>query len=96
MTSRYYVTYDICDPRRLRRVFHILKGAGEHVQLSVFCCDLSDRQREALLLQLGEAIQPSEDQVLFIDLGPTDGVGADRVIALGQPHEPREPGPVIA
>ena len=95
MTSRFYVTYDVCDPRRLRKVFQILKGAGQHVQLSVFCCDLSARQKEVLLLDLGAVIQPSEDQVLFIDLGPTDGVAPDRVTALGQPHEPREPGPVV-
>jgi len=95
VTNRYYVTYDICDARRLRRVFKVLKGAGEHVQYSVFCCDLSPRQREALMLDLADTIVPSEDQVLFIDLGPTDGVGAGRVTALGQPHEPREPGPVV-
>ncbi len=95
MTSRFYVTYDVCDPRRLRRVFKILKGTGDHVQLSVFCCDLSSRQREALLLDLAEAILPSEDQVLFIELGPTDGIAPERVTALGRPHEPREPGPVI-
>lgn len=96
MTNRYYVTYDVCDPRRLRKVFQILKGAGEHVQLSVFCCDLSARQKEALLLNLVSAIQPSEDQVLLIDLGPTDGVAPERVTAIGQPHEPQVPGPAIA
>ena len=95
MTNRYYVTYDICDPRRLRKVFQILKGAGEHVQLSVFCCDLSARQWETLMLDLGSAIQPTEDQVLFIDLGPTDGIAPGRVTALGQPHEPQQPGPVV-
>jgi len=95
VTNRYYVTYDICDPRRLRKVFQILKGAGEHVQLSVFCCDLSARQWETLMLDLGSAIQPTEDQVLFIDLGPTDGIAPGRVAALGQPHEPRAPGPVV-
>lgn len=95
MTNRYYVTYDIADPRRLRRVFQIMKGAGQHVQLSVFCCDLSDRQREVLLLELSEAIMPSEDQVLLIDLGPTEGVAPERVTTLGQPHSPSEPGPVI-
>lgn len=95
MTSRYYVTYDICDPRRLRKVFQILKGVGEHVQLSVFCCDVSARQLEGLRLDLAEVIQPGEDQVLFIELGPTDGVAASRVTALGRPHEPQEPGPVI-
>ena len=95
MTNRYYVTYDIADPKRLRRVFQIMKGAGEQVQLSVFCCDLSDRQREALLLDLSEAILPSEDQVLVIDMGPTEGVGSDRVSSLGRPHDASEPGPVI-
>lgn len=95
MSNRYYVTYDIADPRRLRRVFQIMKGAGEHVQLSVFCCDLSARQKEALLLQLSDAIMPSEDQVLLIDLGPTEGVAPERVTTLGQPHSPGEPGPVI-
>ena len=95
MTNRYYVTYDICDSKRLRRVFKVLKGAGEHVQYSVFCCDLSPRQREALMLDLGGTIVPSEDQVLFIDLGPTGGIAPDRVTVLGQPHAPREPGPVV-
>lgn len=95
MTTRYYITYDICDPRRLRKVFQILKGAGEHVQLSVFCCDLSARMKEALLLDLVSVIEPREDQVLFIDLGPTDGVAADRVAAIGRPHRVRAPGPVI-
>ena len=95
MTSRYYVTYDICDPRRLRRVFQILKGRGEHVQLSVFCCDLSARQKEALLFDLGSVIKPGEDQVLVIDLGPTDGVAPERVCSIGRPHDPGVPGPVI-
>jgi CRISPR-associated protein Cas2 len=96
LTNRLYVTYDICDPRRLRKVFQILKGVGEHVQLSVFCCDVSARQLEALMLRLGEEILPSEDQVLFIDLGPTEGVAESRVRALGRPHDPRLPGPTIA
>ncbi len=47
------------------------------------------------MLDLGSAIEPGEDQVLFIDIGPTDGAGADRVSSLGRPHQPRAPGPVI-
>ena len=95
MTHRFYVTYDICHPKRLRRVFKIMKGCGQHVQLSVFCCDLSPRQKETLLLDLGSTIQPSEDQVLFIDLGPTDGLAADLVSAIGRPHAPRIPGALV-
>jgi CRISPR-associated protein Cas2 len=95
VTTRYYVTYDISDPKRLRKVFQILKGIGEHVQLSVFCCDVTGRQLEGLLIDLSDVIAPAEDQVLFIELGPTRGVASARVRALGRPHEPRAPGPVI-
>jgi CRISPR-associated protein Cas2 len=95
LTRRYFVTYDIADPKRLRLVFRIMKGAGEHVQLSVFRCDLSDRQVESLLGDLQQVIQPREDQVLVIDMGPTRGIPPQQVRALGRAYEPREPGAVI-
>lgn len=97
MTRRYFVTYDIADPKRLRLVFiRTMKGAGEHVQLSVFRCDLSERQVEELMSDLQQVIQAREDQVLIIDLGPTRGVSALQVRALGRAYDPREPGAVIA
>jgi CRISPR-associated protein Cas2 len=96
LTRRYFVTYDIADPKRLRLVFRIMKGAGEHVQLSVFRCDLSERQVEELVSDLQQVIQPREDQVLVVDLGPTRGVSAQQVRALGRAYDPREPGAVIA
>lgn len=95
MTSRYYVAYDIANPKRLRKVLQIMKGAGEKAQFSVFCCDLSDRQREGLLLDLGSVIQPSEDQVLFIDLGPTTGLASDRVFSIGRKHEVPVPSATV-
>ena len=42
----YVVTYDICDPKRLRRVYETLRGHGDHLQLSVFRCDLTRRELE--------------------------------------------------
>lgn len=67
------VAYDISDPKRLRKVFKTLKGFGQHLQLSVFRCDLTDSQRIRLVAQLGAVIHHDEDQVMFVDLGPTDG-----------------------
>lgn len=93
---RYVVTYDICDPKRLDRVFRIMKGTGEHVQLSVFCCDLSERQRERLVLDLLAVIHAGEDQVLLIDLGPTEGACPEQVRALGLACDLPRPAPVIA
>ena len=52
----YVVTYDIRDPRRWRRIFRIMKGYGEWVQLSVFQCRLN-RQRHAELIALGVKIK---------------------------------------
>ncbi len=37
---RYLVSYDICDPKRLRRVAKILEGFGTRLQYSVFECPL--------------------------------------------------------
>jgi len=90
VTKRYFVTYDIADPDRLRRVFKVMKGAGDHVQFSVFRCDLSDVQREVLLAKLRAEIHAVEDQVLFIDLGPSEGEAEGRVSALGRSYD--EPG----
>jgi CRISPR-associated protein Cas2 len=80
------VTYDIRDSRRLRQVFRILKNWGDHLQLSVFECQLTASEYVSLRTELGAVIHHELDQVLFIDLGPTAKRG-DRVIeALGQPY----------
>ena len=73
MRRLYIVAYDISDPKRLRRVFKTLKGYGEHLQLSVFRCDLSASQRLQLAAKLRHTIEHSEDQVMFVDLGPSEG-----------------------
>lgn len=90
MKTRYIVTYDITNAERLRRVHSILKGAGEWLQYSVFECDLSDREQQELLLDLGLQINAREDQVLFIDLGPAEGRAASCIAALGRPYVKRE------
>ena len=86
MRTRYIVSYDISDAKRLRRVFKTLRGWGDHLQFSVFRCDLSARERVELGAALSAAIDHSADQVLFIDLGPPEGRAADCVEALGRPY----------
>ena len=41
MRHTYIVSYDISDPKRLRKVFRICQDYGNHLQYSVFECDLS-------------------------------------------------------
>ncbi|HUT57607.1 MAG TPA: CRISPR-associated endonuclease Cas2, partial [Phycisphaerae bacterium] len=40
MRRRYLVTYDISDDKRRDLVFKTLRDRGDHVQFSVFLCEL--------------------------------------------------------
>lgn len=86
MRSSYLVCYDICDDKRLRKVFQCVRGYGDHLQYSVFECQLTPTDLIRLRSELAALIHHKEDQVLFVDLGPSEGRG-DRVItALGKPY----------
>jgi CRISPR-associated protein Cas2 len=86
MRSTYLVCYDICEDKRLRKVFQIVRGYGDHLQYSVFECQLTPPDLVRLRSELSGIIHHTEDQVLFVCLGPSQGRG-DRVItALGKPY----------
>lgn len=70
----FIVTYDIANQRRWRRVFKMLHGYGEWMQLSVFQCRLSRRRRMELETELRELLKNGEDHVLVIDVGPAKNV----------------------
>jgi CRISPR-associated protein Cas2 len=95
MRQRYIVTYDIRDPRRLRQVFRTLKGYGEHLQLSVFRCDLTRMALAQLKDRLSACLNAREDQVLLIDIGPAEGRAAEAVESLGRACAEMQKGPAI-
>ena len=84
MRNRYIVTYDISDDDRRNRVFKAMRGYGDHIQYSVFRCDLSDRERVTMISHLHPLIDHNEDQILLFDLGPVEGRAANCVNALGR------------
>jgi CRISPR-associated protein Cas2 len=86
MRTTYIVTYDICDPKRLRKAFKVCKAHGVHLQLSVFECDLSEADLVKLKYQLAGIIHATEDQVLFVELGPTASRGSRVIESLGIPY----------
>lgn len=86
MRQTYVVTYDISDPKRLRKVYELMLGYGDHLQLSVFRCELDRTELVALKSQLGKLIHHSADQVMFVDVGPTDGRGSTSIDAMGKPY----------
>ena len=86
MRKSYLVCYDIANDKRLRKVFKIMRGYGDHLQFSVFECQLTATDLVRLRAELGGVIHHEEDQVLFVDLGTAEGRG-DRVItALGKAY----------
>ena len=86
MRTSYLVCYDIADEKRLRKVFKMMRGFGDHLQYSVFECQLTPMDLVRCRNELSKIIHHEEDQVLFVDLGPAEGRG-DRVItALGKPY----------
>jgi CRISPR-associated protein Cas2 len=84
MRNVVFVSYDISDDKRLRAVYRYMRGRGEHVQYSVFRCELSATERARLIMGLADLIDHDADQVLLIDIGPAEGRGADSVEALGR------------
>ena len=86
MRKSYLICYDISDDKRLRKVFKVMRAYGDHLQYSVFECQLRPVDLVQLKAELATVIHHNQDQVLFVDLGPAEGRG-DRVItALGKPY----------
>jgi CRISPR-associated protein Cas2 len=86
MRTTYLICYDICDEKRLRRVFKICKDYGSHLQYSVFESDLSQMEKAELERKLAAEINVREDQVLFVELGPATGRGERVIQALGRAY----------
>lgn len=84
MRQTFVVSYDISDPKRLRRVYRLMRGWGDHIQLSVFRCELNPRELVELRYQLSGVINHLEDQVLFVDVGPVEGRGATSIRSIGR------------
>lgn len=85
MRQTYIVSYDVSDDKRLRQVFKTLKGWGDHLQYSVFRCDLNPRELIELRTMLSGIIHHDEDQVLFVDVGPADGRALSAFGTIGRP-----------
>ncbi|MBZ0154331.1 MAG: CRISPR-associated endonuclease Cas2 [Planctomycetes bacterium] len=84
----YFVSYDISDDHRRNQVFQVCKDFGNHVQYSVFLCELDRRELVLLREQLRELIHHGEDQVLLVDVGPAVADVLSSMDVLGQPYAP--------
>jgi len=83
MRTIYLVTYDVSDPKRLRRTFRTMRRYGDHLQLSVFRCALNEREKIRMISQLKEIINSQEDQIIIAELGPETGRGQHTIETIG-------------
>jgi CRISPR-associated protein Cas2 len=88
----YLVAYDICEPKRLRKVAHTCEDFGFRRQYSVFLCRLSALDLVRLKSRLYDIINLQEDQVLFI---PLCSRCAEGIEALGKPVERHDAKDVV-
>jgi CRISPR-associated protein Cas2 len=86
------VAYDICNPKRLRKVAQTCEDFGFRRQYSVFLCRLTSTDLVRLKRKLYDIIDLDKDQVLFIPL-------CDRCVAqieaLGRPVEAHDTKDVV-
>jgi len=90
----YIVVYDISDQKRWRRLFRLMHGYGEWVQLSVFQCRLTRQRHAELVAAIDGLIHHEQDHVVLMDLGPADRV-EPRVVSLGKSFETMVHEPII-
>ena len=85
MRSSYLVCYDISDDKRLRKVFKTMRAWGDHIQFSVFECQLTSAD---LVPTSGRSFQyhsPRRRPGFVRAPGTDGGTRRDRVItALGK------------
>lgn len=79
----YIVAYDISDAKRWRRIFKILHGYGDWMQLSVFQCRLSKTKRAELESRLREVVKNGQDHLMIIDVGPAKNIKL-RIESIGK------------
>jgi len=88
MRKRYLIAYDVSDDKRRTTIFKALMGNGDHVQFSVFICQLSDVELARLKGTLVESVNARQDQVVILDLGPADSDLASTLECLGKAYLP--------
>lgn len=80
--KNWIISYDICDPRRLRRVYRLCCDQATSLQNSVFWAEFSRKELENFIRQLETEIDSSEDDVRIYpvsDLSQLQLVGQSRL-----------------
>lgn len=65
MSKKWYiVSYDIRDPKRLKKVSKVLLGFGTRIQMSVYRCRLTSNDLERMYWELVMMISEKDDLLI--------------------------------
>ncbi len=95
MRYRYIVCYDISADHRRQRVYEVMRGYGQHVQYSVFVCDLDRQGKAELVRDLREKMNENEDRVMLCEVGALGTARAEAFQFLGRSGPDFGSGPMI-
>lgn len=84
----YLVSYDVSDDKRRTRLFKTLRDFGDHVQFSVFFCELNERELVLLRGRMKELVHAPDDQVLLLNLGSAPLALDTALECLGRTYTP--------
>lgn len=87
MRNVYLVSYDVADDKRLRKAYKKMRGFGDAVQYSVFRCELSPTEKQALREALWDILNFDADRVMLVDLGPVGARGDECLEFWGEPRQ---------
>jgi len=88
MRRRYLIAYDVSDDKRRTSVFKTLMGNGDHVQYSVFLCELNDVELTRLKGSLLETLNHRQDQVIILDVGLAENAVGAVLECVGRAYSP--------
>lgn len=88
MRRRYLISYDVADDKRRNGIFKTLMGNGDHLQFSVFLCELNGRELAELNGRLNQAVNNRQDQVIVLDLGDCRHDLSATLKCIGKAYEP--------
>lgn len=88
----HIVAYDICNPKRLRRVARTCQDFGCRRQLSIFLCRISALDLVRLKARLEEIIDSKQDQIIFVRLCANCAV---EIEALGLPTQAHDAQDIV-
>ena len=94
MRNRYVVCYDVRESQRLAQTYKVMCGYGDHMQYSVFICDLNDSEIIMMRADLEEVMNTKEDSLMIANVGSVEKSAA-RITTVGVSLETRREASIV-